>query len=90
MWCERKSSLNLLSVIVEPLKGATGRVAGILSIRSAYALSYFIRKSTLVQRLDPRKLLRQGGRLSPADDEGRVQQWRVKTAYVSKSPLPQH
>ena len=41
MLCERKSSLNLLSVIVEPLKGATGRVADILSIRCALAVPTF-------------------------------------------------
>jgi len=76
MLCERKSSLNLLSVIVEPLKGATGWVADILSILlctgSAYAPgSYLTPLENLhwSQRLDARKLLRQGDRLSPAGDE---------------------
>jgi hypothetical protein len=41
MLCEWNSSFNLLSMIVEPLKGATGQVADILSIRCALAVLTF-------------------------------------------------
>jgi len=41
MWYEQKSSLSILSMIVGPLKGATGLVADILSICCALAVLTF-------------------------------------------------